>query len=312
MNEMSEKIKLFFSRYVGFLAVAMICVVYIWCEFLYIGKTGKTVHAILFDGATAFAAGIGIQMALSALGISKGHREKDVIEAERQHEEAVREVVTLNGMDSLNDWCRAENTKNKRFQRTRILADVGLTYDQCFDAEGQCKEHKETIPAVREIRTKGIRQWCIYRRLATARIRAFRQAAFLRLSELSAGELTGEGCRGNDPFYMGRGIGEYQRQTAVHNMTSKVLTSLVFGYYSLDMLTAFSWVVFVGRLAQVLIFLVLGIFSYMGAYTYMTTEFKTRIITKSNHLQTFLHTIRKGEKNNEPEPNDDGISESGT
>jgi hypothetical protein len=311
MTEIGDKIKIFMTRYVGFAAVALICAIYVWSEFLNIEETGKTVHAIIFDGAAAFAAGISIQVMCSTLGIFWGRSDPGVSAAEKEHEQTVKEVSDANGMDALNDWCREENDRNKRFQRTRILADVGLSYGQCFDERGTPLEYDAAMPKWDEIKTRGLRMWAVYRRIARDRMKAFRKAVFLRLSELSAGELTGEGRRGSDPFYMGRGVGEYQKQTTAKSMVSKVITSLVFGYYSMDMLMDFSWTVMLGRLAQVLLFLVFGIFSFTGAVSYMTGEFRERIRAKVGHLQRFLKKLKGDTQHDQSQKDGTGTVQGG-
>jgi len=296
LSEIGDKVKVFMFRYVGFLSVALICAIYVWSSFLNIEETGKTAHAILFDGFTAFAAGISIQVMCANLGILWGRSDPGVAAAEREHETAVREVSEIDGMDLLNDWCRGQNEKNKRFQRTRILADVGLSYGQCFDEGGIPLDYTVSAPKLCEIKTRGLRMWRVYKRIAKARTRAFNKAVFLKLSELSAGELTGEGRRGSDPFYLGRGVAEYQKQTTARSMVSKIITSVVFGYYSMDMLVDFSLPVLLGRLAQMLLFLVFGIFSFTGAVSYMTGEFRERLRAKVGHLRRFLKSlITKGD-----------------
>lgn len=306
MSEIGDKIKVFMTRYVGFLAVALICAIYVWSEFLNIEETGKTAHAIIFDGATAFAAGISIQVMCANMGILWGRSDPGVRDAERDHEGAVREVSDVDGMDALNDWCRGENNRNKRFQRTRILADVGLSYGQCFDEEGTPKDYDVSMPKRSEIKTRGLRMWCVYRRIARDRMKAFRKAVFIRLSELSAGELTGEGRRGSDPFYMGRGVAEYQKQTTTKSMVSKIITSVAFGYYSMDMLVDFSLPVLLGRLAQMLLFVVFGIFSFTGAVSYMTGEFRERLRAKVGHLRRFLRKMKGDTYNEQAESGGDG------
>lgn len=306
MSEIGDKIKVFMTRYVGFMAVALICVIYVWSEFLNIEESGKTVHAIIFDGATAFAAGISIQTMCSNNGILWGRNDSGVSAAEREHESAVREVSDINGMDDLNDWCRLENDKNKRFQRTRILADVGLSYSQCFDESGTPKDYNVIVPKRKEIKTRGLRMWCVYRRIAKDRMKAFRKAVFLRLSELSAGELTGEGRRGSDPFYLGRGVAEYQKQTTAKNTVSKIITSMAFAYYSMDTLVDFSLPVLLGRLAQVLLFVVFGIFSFTGAVSYMTGEFRERLRAKVGHLRRFLNKMKGATYHDQTEVQTDG------
>lgn len=288
MSEIGDKLRVFLMRYVGFAGVAIVCVVYIWSAFVDLEQTGKSVRAILLDGSAAFVGGLCMQNLFLMLARIHGHREPRVIEAEKAHETAVASVMNFGGMEELNDWCREENIKNKRNQRIRILADAGLSYGQCFNEDGTPKDFKPSFVPWRDIFSRGVRMWLLNRRIAARQAKAFRRAVFIHLTELSAGILTGGGKRGNDPFFMGRDEGEYQKQKTISGAVSKLGTGIVFGYYCMDVLVNFSIPVLLGRLGETLWLLILGILTFIGAMMYMTGEFRERLLAMESHLKRFL------------------------
>lgn len=298
MSEMGDKIRDFMAKYVGFAGVAIVCVVYMWSAFVDLEETGKSVRAIILDGSAAFVGGLCMQNLFLTLARVHGHRDTKVMEAEQAHAAAVKEVMESGRMEALNEWCRDENIKNKKNQRIRILADAGLSYEQCFDEGGAPKDFAPSRPPWREILTRGPRMWLLSRRIATKQAKAFHRTVFIKLTELSAGVLTGGGRRSNDPFYMGRDEGEYQRQKTIFGAISKLGTGLVFGYYCMDVLVNFSVSVLLGRIGETLWLLALGILTFVGAMMYMTGEFRERLLSMASHIKRFLST-EKGKSQND-------------
>lgn len=309
MSEFGDKIRVFLMRYVGFAGVAVVCVVYIWSAFVDLEETGKTVRAILLDGSAAFVGGICMQNLFLTLARIHGHREPQVMKAEEAHAAAVTEVMEAGSMEELSDWCREENVKNKKNQRIRILADAGLSYEQCFNEDGTPKDFAPCFSPIREIPARGLRTWLLSRRIAGKQANAFRKAVFIRLTELSAGVLTGGGKRGNDPFYMGRDEGEYHKQKTITGAVSKLGTGIVFGYYCMDVLVNFSLSVLLGRLGETLWLLALGVLTFIGAMMYMTGEFRERLVAMTTHLRRFMGKNMKGAKKDvQPESQEkDGV-----
>ena len=290
---MNDKIRIFLKMYASYAALGVICALYVATSFLQIDKSGKSVMDILFEGFLAFVAGFCINNLLGTQGIVAGAREKPVMDAVEYHETQVEEVTDLDGMDELDEWCGRMNRKNYRTQRTRVLSKEGLSYGSCFTEEGEALPLPVREPGKSEIRERGLRLWLSLRRTARRQIKAYRRAVSMRLTELSAGELTGEGGRSDDPFWMGRGVGEYRKQTAIRDLISKVLTSIVLGYYSMDLIADFSIGMLLWRIIQVAIFLVLGAIQYGASLSYMTDEYRERRRKKGRHLIKFLHEFKK-------------------
>ena len=130
--------------------------------------------------------------------------------------------------------------------------------------------------------------WCIRRATAKRQIKAYNRAVNLRLTELSAGELTGEGNNRDDPFYMGRGVSEYKKQVAAKNTFSKIVLSIVVGYTTVDLIADFSWFKLMIRAIQIVLFLVVGFNQYLNPMDYVTNEYKNRLVRKGRILLKFL------------------------
>ena len=290
---MNDKIRIYLKMYASYVALVVICAIYVATSFLQIDKSGKTVTDILFEGFLAFVVGFCITNLLGTQGIMTGAREQSVMEAVEYHERQVEEVTDLDGMDELDEWCGRMNRKNYRTQRTRVLSKEGLSYSSCFTEEGEALPIPVRDPHIREIWKRGLRLWLAMWRTARRQTRAYHRAVALRLTELSAGELTGEGGRSDDPFWMGRGVGEYQKQVAIKNLVSKVLTSLGLGYYSMELIADFSFGMLLWRIVQVAIFLVLGAIQYGASMSYMADEYRERRRKKGRHLIKFLHEFKK-------------------
>ena len=121
----------------------------------------------------------------------------------------------------------------------------------------------------------------------------------------------GEGARADDPFWMGRGVAEYKRQTTASDVMSKIVTSAVLGYYGVKLISDFSWAALIWILVQVIFFVVLGTLKYNGAISYMTEEYRERRIKKTQHLKKFWKefTNTRGTGAEAPVPGKDAVYE---
>lgn len=308
---MNEKIRSFCKLYLGYAAIAAFCLMYVLTSFIELEPTGKTIPMILADGLMAFAFGVGIASLFKAQGIGTGAREPEVIASVKGHETMVEDVVEADGMEALAGWCDEQNRRNYRMQRAKILSKAGLTYHECFTDEGVALSYEAKVIRVREILTLGLSLWIRRRRVERKKGRAYRRAVALRLTEISMGELMGEGARADDPFWMGRGVAEYKRQTTASDVMSKIVTSAVLGYYGVKLISDFSWAALIWILVQVIFFVVLGTLKYNGAISYMTEEYRERRIKKTQHLKKFWKefTNTRGTGAEAPVPGKDAVYE---
>ena len=277
---MNEKVKDFFRQNLGYFIVGFVSLVYIFTAFLEVNETGKTVTQIVADGAVAFLLGLFINRIFELQGMMNGDREERVRATIEEHGRIVMKISP--NIDKLDEWCVKENEKNYKLQRTKILARVGLKYEDCFDENGVAKIW---LPNEERLANKTTKK------VELKRLAGYQKAVNLKLTELSGGELTGEGGKQEDPFYMGRTKPEYKAQKSVFDIISKFGTAFIIGYYGVTLIQDFSYARLIWTTLQVALFIAMGTVSMFNAYNYVVDEFRGRIIKKIDNLQKFDNYI---------------------
>ena len=288
-RENLQKIKDFARMNMANMATVMICVLYFCSAFLTPAhRDDISVWEIFLNSILAFMASMSLNNLYNNKAIMAGLSEPSIVKAADTHNERIDNVTESNAMDDLDAWCKEQNKKNYRNQRVRILSKVGLSYGDCFTEEGFAKEVELVKPKIKMAATWGLRMYMLRRAMVRRQLKAFKKAVQLRLSELSAGELTGEGANGNDPFNLGRGIAEYRKQIAAKNTTSKIVFSFVAGYMAADLIAEFSWLKLMLNTLQILLFLVMASIQYINTSSFMLGEYKERLTKKGRYLLKFL------------------------
>lgn len=279
---MNEKVRDFFRQNLGYFIVGFVSLVYILTAFLTIDETGKTITQIIADGAISFLLGLFINRIFELQGLMNGDREEKVSATIEEHGKIVMQISPY--IDKLDGWCEIENAKNYRFQRTKILARVGLTYDDCFDENGVAKVWK---PDEERLKDK------LLRKAELKRMAGFHKAVNLKLTALSGGELTSEGGRQDDPYYMGRTKAQYRTQTGIWDSISKLGTAVIFGYYGVRLIQGFNYANLIWTTLQVALFLAMGVIKMFKAYIFVVDEFRGRIVKKIDNLQKFSNYVEE-------------------
>lgn len=277
---MNEKIKDFFRQNIGYFVVAFISVVYIATAVITIDETGKTISQIIADGTIAFLLGLFINRVFDLQGMMNGEREEKVIATKQLHGEMVMRISP--NIEKLDDWCEIENKKNYRVQRTKILARAGLKYEDCFDENGVAKQFKVDKEKMQDK---------YLRRQELKRLALYNKAVNLKLTALSAGELTSEGGKQQDPYYFGRTKAQYEASRSIMDIISKIGIAVIIGYYGVGLIEEFSYATLIWNTLQVGLFLVMGVIKMYQAYAFITDEFRGRIIKKIDNLQKFENYI---------------------
>lgn len=278
---MNDKMREFFKNNLGYLIVAFVCGIYILTAFLTIDKTGKSVAQIIADGVISFFLGLFINRVFDLQGIMSGDRELKVQNTKEEHGKIVFEISPY--IDKLDLWCDEENKRNYKTQRTKILARVGLKYNDCFDDDGVAKEWE---PNKSNFKVKALR------RIEKRKLNGYLKAVNLKLTPLSAGELTSEGGKEQDPFYFGRTKAQYEAQHSLGDIISKIGTAIIFGYYGVSLIENFDYARLIWTTLQVALFLIMGVIKMYRAYNFVVDEFRGRIVKKIDSLQKFENYIK--------------------
>ena len=118
----------------------------------------------------------------------------------------------------------------------------------------------------------------------------------MKLTPLSAGELTSEGTRATDPYNFGRTKEQYHRQVSLRDVVSKIGTALIFGYYSASLIENFSYAALIWNVLQVAIFILVGIIRMNSSEMFITDEYRGRIVKKINILEMFKNQMQTDKK----------------
>lgn len=275
-----NKTRDFFRKYMGYLAIALVSVCYVLTALLEFIETGKTAQQIIADGTLVFLLGFFINRLFDLQGIMDGERDENFRASMTYHGKAVERISPH--IDLLDGWCDDKNRENLRTQRTRILATEGLKYTDYFDEDGTAKELKVDEDKLNNR---------FLRKMEMKRIKCFYKALHVKLTPLSACELTSEGSDMNDPYYFGRTKREYEKQASLSDIISKVAIAVIFGYYGVSLIKDFSYAKLIWNGLQVAIFVLMGFVKMFNSYIFITGEFRGRMVKKVNVLEMFLRFV---------------------
>lgn len=278
---MNEKIRDFFKQNIGYFIVALVSIVYIATAFITVDETGKTIGEIIADTAVVFFLGLFINRVFDLQGMMNGDRDERVQMAIVTHGETVVKISPY--IDRLDEWCKLKNEENLKVQRTRVLASEGMRYEDYFNEDGSAKDFK---PDEEKLKNKTLRK------TEKARIRCFKKALHLKLTPITAGALTSEGGKKQDPYNFGRTKGQYETQTSVRDIITKICIAGIFGYYGVRLIQDFNYATLIWNGLQVVIFLIMGCIKMYNSFMFVTGEYRTRIVNKTNNLEMFHNYIQ--------------------
>ena len=277
---MNEKIRDFFRQNIGYFIVGFISIIYILTAFITIGTTGKTITQIIADGAVVFFLGFTINRIFDLQGMLNGDREERVVNTVMLHGETVTKIAPY--IDKLDSWCEIKNKEALKVQRTKLLASEGMKYGDYFTEDGA-----GIIYQINKDRLKDK----YLRKIELRRMRCYHKALKIKLTPLSAGALTSEGGKVQDPYYLGRTKEQYETKASVKGIVSKLLTACLFGYYGVQIVRNFSYASLIWTALQVGVFLIMGVIKMYQSYIFVTDEYRGRIIKKIDNLQKFENYI---------------------
>lgn len=293
---MYDKVKVFLKQNVGYFVVALVSAIYIATAFVAIDETGKTIEQIIADTAVVFFLGYFINRVFDLQGMMNGDRDERVQMAIVVHGETVVKISPY--IDKLDEWCNIKNEENLKLQRTKILASEGMRYEDYFCADGSAKEF---VPDQEKLKNKFLRK------SEKARMKCFKKALHLKLTPLSAGGLTSEGGKHQDPYNFGLTKRQYETRTSIKDLLSKVAIAAIFGYYGVQLIQDFSYAMLIWNGLQVGIFVIMGCIKMYNSFIFVTDEFRGRVVKKTNNLEMFYNyiqsllqeaTYEKGDKEN--------------
>lgn len=268
-------------RNAGYLVVVLISLIYIASSLVMISKTGKSVAEIIGTGFLSLIVGALINSAFRSIGIRRGEEDERTISTNQLHASAVEDIIPY--IDMLDDYCEIENRRLIKRIRTRILAKVGLKYEDCFDENGIIKELKIDTSATKKQK----------RELE----RAYKRAVNVKIKHLSASSLTSDGAEYDNPYDFGRSKREFSKGKGIYDALSRIIMAIIFGYFGVTLVSEINLALIIWNTLQIVMYITGGVIGMYSAYMFIVDDYRMSIIRKIDQLQRFkLYALDKERK----------------
>lgn len=283
---MKKSFQELFFKNAGYVAVVLISLAYIAGSFILISATGKSVYEIIATGVISMIVGILITGVFRSLGIQKGDEDERTISTNHLYGETVESSVPY--IDLLEEFCEYENKRALISIRKKILAVVGIKYDNCFDENGVVKEYNSELYSEELIATtKSKRQ---KRRLVRAnkrRKKAYYKAVNVKIKLLTPSALTSSCINENNPFDFGKTKKEYASQRSLSDMITRVIMAIIFGYFGVSFVSEVNFATLIWNIMQIVMYVTSGIIQMYASYSWIVDEYRLNVIKKIDYLQKF-------------------------
>lgn len=274
-----------FVRFSGYISVGLIAIVFVFSGMLTIGKTGRTLSEIIYEGALCFIVGMLMDSILSIQGLNEGKRSDIYLDTKARHGEAVESITPY--IHLLEPWCAGKNEDNLRRQRTKILMNEELVYEDYFDEQGKPKGYAPLYQGKDRDERKRER----------SRRKAYRKALRLKLTPLSTAALTADGANPDDQYNFGETDGEYERRVLMGDALKKGFMAIIFGYYFVDQILNFSYALLLWRSLQIAIHIVSAVLKMIAARSFIMHSQRMQIVRKIDYLSAFKNDVTEGKIN---------------
>ncbi len=254
------------------IALVLLCIVWMLMGFVTLKLTGKSAEEVVADSLMLMLFGLTINRMCTIMGIKKGKQTKKYIDTNDLHGDKVSEAS--NDINSLVRWCEKENYLNKKEVQRKMLAPLGIAYDDFV---------KDNIDYSRWEKPNKIKK-------KVSKIKN------IKLHQISVDALTTIINDRTDKFYYGRSEKKYKKSESIMDFISKPVIYIVLGLMAVDLITNFSYGNLILKLIQLVILLSSGAMKYANAYTFIVDEFRAGTIMKINDLDRFLAELKREEE----------------
>ena len=288
--ELANKLLAWLKKNICVIAVILIIGVYFLRNFIAIDTSGKSVLEIIADGALAGITGYIIALLLTKQGEKDGEDNDNLRKAIGEYSCIKKSSERF--ADRLSAWCGKRNEQDLETYQKEILSAACISWKEFVSGKYSVNKKDKQKGTYSAIEVTEDELWGIKRK-------AVKKARRAKITPLTDTMLMTESKSTKDPHSIGRDINEFDKTTAITNGASKIVFGVLFGYFGVKMLEDFSPASAIWAGLQIVIFIGLGVFSYMTAKLYMGTEYKGRYEAKTKYLNEFCVDMER--QKNEPE-----------
>jgi hypothetical protein len=218
-----------------------------------------------------------INGSLRSVGVRRGEENEKMIETQKNHAEVLCQVSPH--LDKLEEFCDSENKNAIKKIRIKILAAVGLKYNDCFDENGVCKELLLTQDRKNRRKNRKI-------------MRAYRKAVNLKIKELTVDALTFECGNTDNPFDFGKSKREFSKSKNAIDIITRVIMAVIFGYFGVTLVSEINFATVIWNALQIVMYITSGVVGMYSTYMWIVDDYRQGILKKIEYLNRFLVQAR--------------------
>lgn len=268
MNKFEEKVAKFFASQSVNIILLIIVAVYALSGLINIQETGRTPLEILSGGFIALILAWSISTLLGQKGIASGQK-SDVYKATLI--EYGNKVSSVDGhTDEFEKFCEEQKAYEKEKIQRSIIANAGLKWEKVF-VEGQ---------------------FVLPNNLQKEQKNAIKKAIKAKVYNMEAGYILG-GTEQELKSTKDETLSSFQAKESARTGFLKVITSVIFGIYSIEILQDFNWAAVIWKLLEVAVWLAFGYMSFFTNYEFVIDKYRKQIISKINLIVKFNDIIKK-------------------
>lgn len=260
------------KRNLVYVAVFLLSIVYILGGLLKIIETGKSIENIILDGSLALVVGWVITALFGLGGSVSGQADPSFIKTKQGYGEIIAKNITPH-IEKLDFFCEDETKEALRRKQSHILLKGALSYTSFIKGE---YDNDTTLTETQK--------------------KLVKQARDTQIKPLTSTILLSEIDEAEDETSFGRTPKQYKRSRFVKTMASKIIVTLIFGYYSMTFREQFDIGAMLWATIQIAVFITFGTLEWLNAYNYEINEHRQAIIKKTNFLLVFYNKITTNPK----------------
>ncbi len=268
MNKFEEKVARFFASQAVNIILLIIVAVYALSGLINIQETGKTPLEILASGFIAMVLAWSISTLLGQKGILSGQRSEIY---NKTMAEYGNKVSSIDGhTDEFEKFCEEQKAYEKEKIQRSIIASAGLKWDKVF-VDGQ---------------------FVITTDLTKDEKKAIKKAILARVYNMEAGYILG-GMEQELKSTKDESLASFQIKESARTGFLKVINSVIFGIYSIQIMQDFNWAAVIWKMLEVSVWMGFGYMAFFTNYEFVIDKYRKQIISKINLIVKFNDILKK-------------------
>lgn len=261
---LQTRINNFVKKNMTDIAIALVCIVRIVYGLTEIEKTGKSVAEIIADSAITFIFSMILCRLFEGKGLTEGENSKAYQDALKDYNTAKDSAKTH--ISKLDEWSKKYTKKRYIEKMSSKLLPLGITYEQYlkhdFDESKFTDSQKKRYAKLKNVKVQPITTEIL---------------------------MSGESESDQDEINYKKATKKaYLKRSTRSGASSKMVLSIIFGYFTLPPLVQWDWSGAIWALLHTAITLGLSIVAYSNAYGFMTEVVRPKLIDKTTKLNLFV------------------------